>query len=75
MPFLSFSNTNVNFKAKGLNWRSYTTGESLRITNLVKLIDKREFAKATLDDNSKTYIVHIAALEAIEANGRKIHFS
>ena len=30
------------------------------------MIDKREFAKPALGENSKTFVVHIAALEALE---------
>lgn len=32
----------------------------------MELIDKRKFAKAALDKNFKTFVVHIAALEAPE---------
>ncbi len=64
MPFLSFSNADVEFKELGkLIWRSYTTVEALPTTSWVELIDKREFAKAALDGNSETFVVHVAALE------------
>ncbi len=32
-------------------------------TSQVKLIDTRKFAKVALDENSKTFVVHIANLE------------
>ncbi len=34
----------------------------------VELIDKREFAKATLDENSETFVVHISALDVAESS-------
>ncbi len=49
---------------KKFTWRSYTTVKALPTTKQVELIDKKEFAKATLDENSKTFVVHIAALKA-----------
>ncbi len=64
MPFLSLSNADVEFAEQGkLTWRSYTAAEALPTTSRVKLIDKREFAKAVLDENSETFVVHVAALE------------
>ncbi len=64
MPFLSLSNANVEFSELGkLTWRFYTAAKALPTTSRVKLIDKREFAKAALDGSSKTFVVHVAALE------------
>ncbi len=42
---------------------SYTTVEALSTTSWVKLIDKREFAKAALDGNSETFVMHIVSLK------------
>lgn len=65
MSFLPLSNANVKFaELKMLTWRFYTTAEALPTTNEVKLIDKREFAKTALDENSKIFVIHISALEA-----------
>ncbi len=44
---------------------SYTAVETLTTISWVKLIDKREFAKAALDGNSETFEVHVAALEVL----------
>ncbi len=64
MPFLSFSNVDVEFAELGkLTWRTYKTAEVLPTTNWVKLIDKKEFARAALDENSETFVVHVSALE------------
>ena len=64
MLFLTFSNTNIQFAEKELTWRSYTAVEALSTTKRVKFINKKEFAKAVLDEESETFVVHVAALEA-----------
>ncbi len=64
MFFLSLSNADVEFtELEKLTWRLYTTTEALSTTSRVKLIDKREFAKAALDENSETFVIHVAVLE------------
>ena len=72
MPFLTLSNADIQFAAKELTWRSYTAAEALPTTKRVELIDKKEFAKAALDEESETFVVHVAALEAPLA-GMAIH--
>ena len=72
MPFLALSNANIQFAEKELTWRSYTAAEALSTTKRVELIDKKEFAKAALDEESKTFVVHVAALKAPLA-GMAIH--
>ncbi len=64
MLFLSLSNADFQFGAGELTWRSYTIAEALPIAKRVELIDKYEFAKAALGENSETFVVHFAALEA-----------
>ena len=64
MPFLSLNNANIEFtKLEKLIWKTYIVGEALPTTNWVKLIDKKEFARAALNENSEIFMVHIAALE------------
>ncbi len=63
--FLAFSNANFQFDAKKLTWKSYITTEALSTTNRIELINKREFAKIVLDKNSKTFVIHISALQVI----------
>ncbi len=63
MSFLVFSNANFWFGTKEFTWRSYTAAEVLPTTSRVKLIDKREFAKAALDENSETFVMYVTALE------------
>ena len=73
IPFLSLSNANVEFVKLGkLTWRSYIAAEALPNTSQIKLINKREFAVAALDKNSETFVVHIAALEAMPIHPPKI---
>ena len=64
MPFLTLSNADIQFVGKELTWRSYTIVEALPTTKQVELIDKKEFSKAALDEESETFVVHVAALEA-----------
>ena len=64
MLFLAFSNADIQFAEKELTRRSYTATEALSITKRIKLIDKKEFLKAAMDEKSKTFIVYIVTLEA-----------
>ena len=65
MPFLTLSNADIQFPEKELTWRSYTTAKALPTTKWVELIDKKEFVKVALDENSETFVVHVAILEAL----------
>ena len=67
--FLTFSNADVQFVEKKLTWRSYTTAEALPTTKRVELINKKEFAKAALDENSETFVVHVASLNLAPTPG------
>ena len=72
MPFLILSNADIQFPKKRLTWRSYSTAEVLPTTKRVKLIDKKKFVKAALDENSETFVVYVAALKA-PLSGMTIH--
>ena len=48
MLFLTLSNTNVDFQAQNLEWRSYIIGDVLPTTRWVELIGKKEFAATAL---------------------------
>ena len=65
MPFLTFNNVDIQFAEKELTWRFYTATEALPTTKRVELIDKKEFAKVALDKESETFVVQVAALEAL----------
>ncbi len=62
MPFLTMSNTDVDFQARDLQWRSCTTEKVLPTTRRVELIRKKEFAAAALDPEQEAFIVHVDAL-------------
>ena len=59
MLFLTLSNVDVQFVGKELIWRSYTTVEALTTTKHIELINKKEFAKAALDEKSETFVIHV----------------
>ncbi len=64
MPFISLGNADVEFAELGkLTWRSYIVAKALPTTSWVEFIDKREFVKVVLDENSEIFVVHVAALE------------
>lgn len=65
MPFLTFSNINILFIEKKLIWRSYLTAKSLPIIKLVELINKKKFVKAVLNENIKTFVMHVTFLLTI----------
>ena len=62
MPFLTFSNADVQFVEKELTWRFYTTAKALPTTKWIELINKKEFAKATLDEKFETFVIHVTSL-------------
>ena len=62
MPFLTLSNADIQFEKKELTWRSYTTAEALPTTKRVEIIDKKEFAKAALDENVEAFVVHVTSI-------------
>ncbi len=73
VPFLYLSNADVDFGAVELIWRLYTAAEALSTTRRMELIDKKEFVKAALDENSETFVVNMAALEASKPAKMPIH--
>lgn len=64
MSFLFFSNADIVFVRLGtFIWGFYNTAEIPVTTTRVQLIDNYKFAKAALDKNSGTFVIHVAALE------------
>ena len=74
MLFLTFNNANIQFAKKKLTWRSYTAAEALPTIKRIELIDKNVFAKTALDENFGTFVIYVAALEALLA-GMAIYLS
>ncbi len=62
IPFLTRSNADIDFQARDLQWRFYTTKEVLPTKRRVELIGKKEFAPAALDLEDEAFIVHVTAL-------------
>ena len=62
MPFLIRSNADVQFAEKELTWKIYTTEEALPTIRQFELIDQKEFAKAVLDENIKTFVMCVSSL-------------
>ena len=63
MPFLTLNSANVSFSKQELIWKSYTIAKTLPTTKQIKLINKKEFAKTVLDEQSKIFMVYRAALK------------
>ena len=74
MLFLTLSNADIQFVEKDFIWRSNTAAKALPTTKQLELIDKKEFAKAALDAESETFMMHVSALEA-PLSGMTIHLS
>lgn len=65
MLFLFLNNVDIRSAERGnIIWRNYTNAKALPNNKKVKPINKREFAKATLDKNAKIFMVHITMLSA-----------
>ena len=62
MLFLTFSNANVQFAEKKLTWRTYTTKKALPNTCQVKIINRKKFAKAALEENVKAFVMYASSL-------------
>ena len=66
MPFLSLNNVDFQFGAREFNWRSYLTAEALATARQVELINKHEFTRIALNENSETFVIHITALKNLK---------
>ena len=62
MPFLTMSNTDVDFLAGDIQWKSYTNGDILLTIKQVELKGKKEFAAAVFNLEYKIFVVYIAVL-------------
>lgn len=56
----------MNFKARGLIWRNYLAIKILPITCQIELINKKDFAKVALNENSGAFIIYIVVLKGFE---------
>ena len=62
MLFLTMNNADIDFQARNLQWRFYTTRDVLPTTRQVELIGKKDFPAAVLDPEHEAFVVHITAL-------------
>ena len=60
--FLTLSNANVQFAEKKLTWKTYITKEALPTTHQVEIIDRKKFAKVSLNANVEAFEVHVSSL-------------
>lgn len=67
------SNIDVDFKARNLQQRSYTTVEVLSTIRKVELIKKKKFVTATFDSNYKAFVIHVTALNISYDINNKVH--
>lgn len=61
--FLALSNVNMLFAKRKLTWKLYISAKALLTIKQVKIIDNNKFAKIMFDENSKTFVIYIVALE------------
>ena len=73
MLFLTLSGADINFSARKLRWKTYTTKEAFPTTRYVELVEKKEFAAAIFNPEHKTYVVHIASLSSISLVALDMH--
>ena len=63
--FFTLNSADVDFLDWKLWWRTYTTKKALPTIRRVKLVDKKEFAAATLEPEHETYVVHVGLVSFI----------
>ena len=61
MPFLIFSNADIQFLEKELTWRTYTTKDALPRTRWLELLNKN-IAKVMFDEIVEAFVVHVTSL-------------
>ena len=64
MLFLTLSSTNVDFSGRELWWKTYTTAEAFPSTRRIRLVERKEFAAASLDPEYETYIFYVPSLSS-----------
>ena len=70
---LIINNTDVDFQAWDLQWRSYTIGDKLSTTRHVGLIKKKKFAAVALDPGYKAFVVKVDILSVSSSD--KVYLS
>ncbi len=62
IPFLTMNNVDIDFQARNLQCRSYTTKDILLTIRRVELIWKKKFAIVVLDLKHEAFVIHVAVL-------------
>ena len=68
MLFLTLSNANIRFAEWELVWRTYSAVKALLMTRRVEIIGKKEFTAAALNEEDKTFVLHMAALSVVDSS-------
>ncbi len=55
--FLTMSNADIDFQARDLQWKSYTTRDVLPTTRQFEQIGKKEFVAAVLDPEYEVFVI------------------
>lgn len=59
---MTLNNRDVQFVKKELIWRLYTLTKTLPTTKQLEIIDKKEFAKAIIEQNIEIFVVYVTSL-------------
>lgn len=65
MSLLAFSNANIQFDKGLLTWKLYIASEVLCTTKQVELVDKKQFARAAMNENVEVLVIDLAFLSTI----------
>lgn len=63
IPFLTFSKVDIQFDTESFTLRFCIIVEVLSTAKQIELIYKHKIAKTTLKKNSKTFVMHVIALD------------
>lgn len=61
MLFFTLSSADIQFAKKELVWKTYNTVKALLIIQRMKIINKKKFMAAVLNEEDKTCGIYIAA--------------
>ena len=62
MSFLTLSGADGDFLGRELRWKTYTIEEALPTIRCIELVDRKEFAAATLDLEHETYVIYVGSV-------------
>ncbi len=68
MPFLTISNTDIDFQARDLQWNSYIIGNVLPTSRQVELMGKKEFTVVVFDPEYEAFVVYVVTFSVDSGN-------